>query len=75
MVFFSTLTNYYIALYRECASNDAINLSQDGLRDDDDDDDDDDVLVSPDRRLVTTVLATPRSTIIYFLRYVQSSFL
>lgn len=53
--------------------NDAINLSQDGLRDDDDDKDD--VLVSPDRRLVTTVLDMPRSTSIYFLRYVQSFFI
>jgi hypothetical protein len=62
--------NYYITLAWECALNDAINLSQDGLRDDDDDKDD--VLVSPDRRLVTTVLDMPRSTFIYFLRYVQS---
>jgi len=61
---------------------DAIDLSGDGLRDDDDndndddddDDDYDDVLVSPERRLVTTVLATPDSTFIYFLRYVQGFF-
>jgi len=52
--------------------NDAKNLFQDGLRDDDDDHDN--VLVSQDRRLVTTVLATPGSTFISFLRYVQSFF-
>ena len=51
---------------------DAIALSQDGLRDDDDDDDDD--LISPDRRLFTTVLVTPGSTFIYLLRYLQSIF-
>jgi len=47
---------------------DAIALSQDGLRDDDDD------RISSDRSLVTTVLATPGSTFIYFLRYLQRLF-
>ena len=64
--------NYYIAQSRECDLNDATNLSKDGLRDDGDDNDD--VLVSSDRRLVTTVLATPGSTFIYFLSYAQRFF-
>ena len=62
-----------IALSRECALDGDIALYQDGLRDDDNDDDDDE-FISPDRRLVTTVLATPGSTFIDFLRYLKSFF-